>query len=378
MKIIRYQGHPIHLDLGSAMVSLTDLWRAAGSPNGLKPSQWRSNIATQRFAEYIRESLKVSGRSTEGNTDVFRTTVGGNNPHTWAHWQMALAYAQDLSPAFRAWCGEVLRHHMEGAEVQVLNKMTSQLLQTPTGLRTLRQLETHLKRLVDRKALSGAQATNILSEVFNLALGLRLPQVPTSSKPSVSIENAEEVEVEETEGAEVLETSGTSDVPGEAVVPPNGGQYVNPGPNEVAGTDPILPPNTYTGNGAADAIDKMHQVSGEGLFACWMNRRGLRSADRNARGREFCRIMRELRLHPGRTQEYEPPPLAVTERYAGIYPTKAVRTITTGEAGHGLRDVVLFHPPAVLVVRAHILREMGLWNGTEEVPPMSGAARSQS
>jgi hypothetical protein len=377
MKIIRYQGHPIHLDLGSAMVSLTDLWRAAGSPNGLKPSQWRSNIATQRFAEYIRENLKVSGRSTEGNTDVFRTTVGGNNPQTWAHWQMALAYAQDLSPAFRAWCGEVLRRHMEEGEVQALNAKTSQLLQTPTGLRTLRQLEAHLRRLVDRKALSGAQATNILSEAFNLALGLRLPQVTTQPKLSVSAKPPE-TEIRQDARDEVSEVDETSDTAGEAATPPDGAQYVTPGPNEVAGTDPLLPPNTYTGNGAADAIDKLHQISGEGLFTCWMGRRGLRSADRNARGREFCRIMRELRLHPGRTQEYEPPAPAATERYAGIYPTKAVRTITTGEAGHGLRDVVLFHPPAVLVVRAHILREMGLPNGTEEVPPMSGTARSQS
>lgn len=42
------------------------------------------------------------------------TTRGGRAPGTWAHWQIALAYAKYLSPEFHIWCNTVVRDRMNG------------------------------------------------------------------------------------------------------------------------------------------------------------------------------------------------------------------------------------------------------------------------
>ena len=70
---------------------------------------------------------KLSGRSTvladaENVTvdHLFRVTRGRNGA-TWAHWQIALAYAKYLSPDFHMWCNEVVRERMEGKSVSVAN-----------------------------------------------------------------------------------------------------------------------------------------------------------------------------------------------------------------------------------------------------------------
>lgn len=45
---------------------------------------------------------------------MVHTDRGGNDPGTWAHWHVALAYAKYLNPQFHVWCNEVVRQRMEG------------------------------------------------------------------------------------------------------------------------------------------------------------------------------------------------------------------------------------------------------------------------
>ena len=45
--------------------------------------------------------------------DGLVVTARGNGGSTWAHWQLALAYARYLSPAFHAWCNAVVRNAVE-------------------------------------------------------------------------------------------------------------------------------------------------------------------------------------------------------------------------------------------------------------------------
>lgn len=87
--------------------SLTDMWRAEGSPEHKRPVDW-SRFEGASFIEFIGDSLKVSG----AHFDCIRTLRGGNNPGTWGHWQVALAYAKYLSPKFHAWCNEIVRAHL--------------------------------------------------------------------------------------------------------------------------------------------------------------------------------------------------------------------------------------------------------------------------
>lgn len=97
------------------MLSLTDMWKAAGGPSGRAPADWRALSSTVEFSEHVA-ALVNAGFS--GN-DLFKTNRGGSQPGTWAHWQMAISYAKYLSPAFHAACNVVIRERMEGRQAPV-------------------------------------------------------------------------------------------------------------------------------------------------------------------------------------------------------------------------------------------------------------------
>ncbi len=89
------------------MLSLTDMWRAAGADDNKAPKYWLRQAGTAEFVNYI------SGLQNVTEDHLFQ--VGqGRGGGTWAHWQIAMAYAKYLSPEFHAWCNEVVRAHMEG------------------------------------------------------------------------------------------------------------------------------------------------------------------------------------------------------------------------------------------------------------------------
>lgn len=106
------------------MLNLTDMWRAAGGPAARRPADWLRLEDTERFRSYTRwrwadiptsePEFKVVHdhlKSTDPDGLVLRTK--GRTGETWAHWQLALAYARYLSPAFHTWCNAVVRNAME-------------------------------------------------------------------------------------------------------------------------------------------------------------------------------------------------------------------------------------------------------------------------
>lgn len=95
-------------------VSLTDMWKAEGSPENKRPIDWSRGPVGSEFVAFIGENLKV-GKS---HVECFRVVRGGNDAGTWAHWQIALAYAKYLSPKFHAWCNTVVRERMQGSEAR--------------------------------------------------------------------------------------------------------------------------------------------------------------------------------------------------------------------------------------------------------------------
>ena len=106
------------------MLNLTDMWRAAGAPAGRRPSLWLALGETAQFRSYLRTLPLHGGSGTAplnvGQDDIMRPetdglVIGGRGKGgaTWAHWQLALAYAQYLSPPFHHWCNEVVRTVME-------------------------------------------------------------------------------------------------------------------------------------------------------------------------------------------------------------------------------------------------------------------------
>ena len=111
MKALFFKGNTIRCE--GEMFCLTDMWRGSGADDGRKPAQWlRSDIA-KAFVEHI-DSVE-NCRGAINHLEIVRVIRGGSGPHrgeTWAHWQVAMAYAKYLSPEFHVWCNEVVRDHL--------------------------------------------------------------------------------------------------------------------------------------------------------------------------------------------------------------------------------------------------------------------------
>ena len=101
-----YRDVPIR-DRGE-MLSLTDMWRAAGADPSRQPAEWMRSAQAADFIDHILAILGIS------QDEAIQRVKGGSDPGTWAHWQIGFAYAKYLSPEFHAWCNEVVRAHMEG------------------------------------------------------------------------------------------------------------------------------------------------------------------------------------------------------------------------------------------------------------------------
>ncbi len=106
------------------MLNLTDMWRAAGGPAYRRPTLWLDMEETKRFRAYARwrwpdiatsmpDPNVTPGDIWQAEKDGLVVAVRGNGGGTWAHWQLALAYARYLSPAFHTWCNAVIRDAME-------------------------------------------------------------------------------------------------------------------------------------------------------------------------------------------------------------------------------------------------------------------------
>lgn len=98
-----YKGHVIHER--HEMLSLTDMWRAGGAPGHREPFNW----ARKEGAPFI-EAVALALNLPVGQVLTKKAGRGGG---TFAHWQVALAYAKYLDHDFHMWCNTVVRERME-------------------------------------------------------------------------------------------------------------------------------------------------------------------------------------------------------------------------------------------------------------------------
>jgi len=103
---LRYGGQDIGFDADKRFVSLTDLWRAAGSPSGKEPAIWRRRDDAASFIKDLACSLNV-------RQSHVLTSMRGKGGATWAHWQIGLAYAKHLSNEFHRFVNEAFREWAE-------------------------------------------------------------------------------------------------------------------------------------------------------------------------------------------------------------------------------------------------------------------------
>lgn len=107
--VLKFNGNVIR-DAGQSL-NLTDMWKAAGSDKAKQPANWLASSQAREFIDFVGDM------QTPRNSGSLVETKEGRGGGTWAHWQIAMAYAKYLSPAFHAWCNDVVRAHMQGQSV---------------------------------------------------------------------------------------------------------------------------------------------------------------------------------------------------------------------------------------------------------------------
>jgi hypothetical protein len=111
------------------MISLTDLWRAAGATEAKRPANWARKEGAE-FISYMAAALNVP----EGHIQAQRGGSGAGRGATYAHWQIALAYAKYLSPEFHAGCNVVIRERMQGRPAPSLASDVLELIRRADGV----------------------------------------------------------------------------------------------------------------------------------------------------------------------------------------------------------------------------------------------------
>ena len=100
-----YQGVEISFK-DNEVVSLTNMWKAAGSVQKKLPAHWLENRSTQELLQQFQ---------TETNypiSDILNKTVGKGGG-TYAHWKLGLSYAGFLSPEIHSWYMDVVKERFE-------------------------------------------------------------------------------------------------------------------------------------------------------------------------------------------------------------------------------------------------------------------------
>ena len=102
---IPYNGQSFFIDIAEGnMVNLNKLHELSGAMKGKEPKRWTNLSSVKNIVE----------SANDGKTAILKTKrgIGGG---TWAHWQLALSYAQYLSPELHLVVNQVFKERLEEA-----------------------------------------------------------------------------------------------------------------------------------------------------------------------------------------------------------------------------------------------------------------------
>ncbi|NUP08406.1 MAG: KilA-N domain-containing protein [Polyangiaceae bacterium] len=135
---------------GAEQMCLTDMWRANGSDPSKQPSNWAASAQASDLIEFLSEN------SNPRNSGDWITAERGASGGTWAHWQLAFAYAKYLSPAFHTWVNQAAREKMARGSAPVAPVAAGDLPSWARGL-----LEGMGQGVMAAKATAEAASTRV-------------------------------------------------------------------------------------------------------------------------------------------------------------------------------------------------------------------------
>lgn len=141
-EIFNYNGNPITFQIGEAtMVNATEM----AKPFGKKPVEWLSNKQTKEIINTLQSEVGIS------TSALIQIVKGGNGKQgTWLHEDLALIFAQWLSPKFYLWCNDRIKELMRHGITATPQAIEDILADPDNAIRIL----TELKQ--EREALAAA------------------------------------------------------------------------------------------------------------------------------------------------------------------------------------------------------------------------------
>ncbi len=149
---------------GEEMVSLTDLWKAIGGESRNRPKVW---LATKEFNDLMATLSK--GQDSSLYLQVRKGSMGG----TFAHWQIALAYAKWLSPELHLQVNDIYRRFQEADPA-----LAESVIDRTENAEDLKRIEARARNKQTNKALNGVIASHggegktfaLVADINNIAV----------------------------------------------------------------------------------------------------------------------------------------------------------------------------------------------------------------
>ena len=89
------------------MISLTDLWKEAGSPENKRPVIWQRHDSTKQLIEALCSMVQSDSKA------LWKTKRGGNSAGTYAHKSIALSFAKYLDPKLHVLVNQIFFERVE-------------------------------------------------------------------------------------------------------------------------------------------------------------------------------------------------------------------------------------------------------------------------
>lgn len=105
-RTVEYKECPISIRLSDNMISLTDMWKAQGSPDARRPNDWLALPETKKL-------LPVLASEVNAEISGIYETRKGKGGGTIGLPKLAIAYAEYLSPEFHSWALGALVERIE-------------------------------------------------------------------------------------------------------------------------------------------------------------------------------------------------------------------------------------------------------------------------
>ena len=160
-QVFQYNGSPITFQIGKAtMVNATEM----AKPFGKKPVEWLSNKQTKEIINTLQSEVGIP------TSALIQIVKGGNgNQGTWLHEDLALVFAQWLSPKFYLWCNDRIKELMRYGMTVTTQTIDSILADPENAIKILTALKDERRKVKDLEQRNKAyevQHRKLLKENF--------------------------------------------------------------------------------------------------------------------------------------------------------------------------------------------------------------------